>query len=220
MSWLSKFLTSSIGRKLVMSLTGLFLIIFLLIHLTGNIMVLLPDEGAAFTGFVDSMESNPLIKVLSIVLILGFVIHIFQGFILYFKNRNSKGGKYAVTATDNASWASKNMALLGTVIFLFLIIHFMDFFVPMKVLQQYDHNELYHKVILAFQNPIYVVLYVIGMISLGFHLAHGFQSAFQTLGVNDKKYTPFIKKLGILYSVIVPLLFALIPIIVFLTHSK
>ncbi len=220
MSWLSNFLTSAIGRKLVMSLTGLFLIVFLLIHLTGNIMILLPDEGASFSGFVDAMESNPLIKVMSIVLILGFVIHIIQGILLYFKNRHSKGGKYAVTPKDNATWASKNMALLGTIIFLFLIIHFMDFFIPMKVLKEYDHHELYHKVIAAFQNPIYVVLYVIGMISLGFHLAHGFQSAFQTLGVNNEKYSPFIKKLGMLYSIIVPLLFALIPIVVFLTHQN
>ncbi len=220
MSWVSNFLTSSIGRKLVMSLTGLFLIVFLLIHLTGNIMVLIPDEGASFTGFVEAMEANPLIKVMSIVLMLGFAIHILQGIMLYFKNRQSKGAKYAVTPKDNATWASKNMALLGTIIFLFLIIHFMDFFIPMKVLKQYGQHELYHKVILAFQNPVYVVLYVIGMISLGFHLAHGFQSAFQTLGVNHPKYTPFIKRLGMLYSVIVPLLFALIPIIVYITHQK
>lgn len=215
MNWFVKFLTSNIGRKLVMSLTGLFLITFLVIHLIGNIQIILDPSGGNFTAFTHFMETNPLIKVMAYVLYAGFLIHIIQGFILYFVNRKSKGPKYAVSNNVETSIASKNMTLLGTLLLVFLIVHMGDFFVPLKVTHEITEQQLFQRIIDLYHNIGYVIFYVIGMIVLGFHLSHGFQSAFQTLGINHKKYTPFIKSLGLAYSIIIPLGFALIPLIVY-----
>ncbi|MEZ4908430.1 MAG: hypothetical protein R2771_12485 [Saprospiraceae bacterium] len=119
MNWFIKLLRSSLGKKLIMALTGLFLIIFLKIHLIGNSLLLLDDNGAAFNGFVEFMEHNPLIKLMSVFLILGFVIHIVQGIDVYIRNRKAKGKSYAVTTTANASIFSKYMFWFGITISIF-----------------------------------------------------------------------------------------------------
>lgn len=228
MSWITNFLKSSIGKKLVMSLTGLFLILFLLIHLIGNLQLLMPDEGKAFNIYADFMSGNPLIKVVSLGLYAGILLHAIQGILIAVENRKAKGRKYAVNTGDNGSWASKSMALLGLLILFFLCVHMGDFWVKIRftdALEMVSYPELdhevqnvYKRVNLAFANVWIVVIYMIGLLALALHLLHGFQSAFTTLGLQHKKYSPLIKMIGVAYSVLIPIGFALIPLYMFFSH--
>jgi len=228
--WIIKFLTSSIGRKLLMSLTGLFLILFLTVHLAGNLQLLKNDGGEAFNSYAYIMTHNPLIKLISYGNYFFILLHAFVGILLFFQNKGAKGSKYAVSTNENAEWASKNMALLGTLILAFIFLHMGDFWFKMKMQQEwnptgdwlsmYDSTSLGHPVVDLYERVSYsfkqlwiVIAYLIGLLVLGFHLNHGFASAFQTLGINHKKYTPMIKGLGKAYSIIVPLCFAIIPIV-------
>lgn len=215
MKWIIKFFQSTLGRKLIMSLTGLFLILFLIVHLIGNIKVIADDGGKSFTNFVVFMEHNPLIKITAWGLYFFILLHAIQGAIIWFINRKTKGKTYAVNTRANATWASKNMFYLGILIFIFLVIHMGDWWLELKILHEYDDSALYQNVIDTFKIPGYVILYEFAMIALFFHLKHGFQSAFQTLGVNHKKYTPIIKGLGWIYSIVVPLGFFIIPLYVY-----
>lgn len=223
MSWFSNFLTSSIGRKVIMSLTGLFLIIFLVIHLIGNLQLLSPDDGMSFNIYAYFMTHNPLIKTVSYLLYAFILIHAVQGWMLWSKNRKARGGqKYAVKntrAVGTNSFAASNMGWLGTIIFIFLVIHMYQFWLQMKLgntpLVTYEGHEvkdLYTIVMDAYSNIGYVIFYVVSMVVVAYHLLHGFQSAFQTLGLNHRKYTPFIKGVGLVYSILVPLGFAIIPL--------
>ena len=225
MRWIINFMTSSLGQKVIMSLTGLFLITFLIVHLLGNISLMFDDEGYAFNTYAYFMTQNPLIKTVSLGLYFFIALHTIQGLMITFKNRMARGQGYAVKAKDNASFSSRNMALLGTLVLAFLFIHMGDFWLKMKLdmlpivsYEGYDAPmaDLYKRVSIAFQNPLLVVAYVIGQIVLALHLWHGFQSAFQSLGLNHPKYTPLIKGLGKAYSILVPAGFALIPIYHFL----
>jgi succinate dehydrogenase / fumarate reductase cytochrome b subunit len=213
-----------------MSLTGLFLILFLVVHLLGNFQLLKDDGGEAFNQYTYFMTHFPLIKIISYGLYLFIIIHTVQGLSLWAANRRAKGQTYAVKATQpGVTWASKNMALLGTLIFAFLLIHMGDFWAKMKLgmmskvsypnfHEGIEIANLYERVAEAFSNPIIIVIYVVGQVVLAFHLWHGFQSAFQTLGWNHPKYTPLIKGIGKGYSILIPLGFAIIPILFYLTH--
>ena len=221
MRWLTDFLTSSIGKKLVMSLTGLFLVLFLVIHLIGNLQLLIPDGGKTFNVYAKFMTTNPLIKVASIGLYSGILLHAIQGILIWWQNRNSKGKKYATSTSANGSWMSKNMALLGTLILFFLCVHMGDFWYKMKFTDElamvtYDGTEmkdLYSRVAMAFSQTWIVIVYLIGLVALALHLIHGFQSAFTTLGLRHKKYTPIIKAIGWGYSILIPLAYAAIPLV-------
>lgn len=222
MNWFSSFITSSIGQKLIMSLTGLFLILFLVVHLAGNLQLLNNDGGESFNIYAKFMTSNPLIKTVSYGLYAFILLHAIQGILLAVKNRKARGNKrYAVQTTANTSFASRNMALLGTLILFFLGIHMGDFWYQMKFTDQlamvtYDgqeYKDLYAKVATTFSQPWFVVVYVVSMVVLGIHLWHGFQSAFQTLGLRHRKYTPLIQWIGKAYSVVIPVLYALIPLV-------
>lgn len=224
MSWFIQFLTSSIGRKLVMSLTGLFLVTFLIVHLAGNLQLLYNDDGEAFNIYAKFMTTNPLIKFTSFGLYFFIVLHAIQGFVLAFVNKSRKGSKYGVQTKDNASWASRNMALLGTLILFFLFIHMGDFWLKMKLgdvsMVSYDGYDgqvqnLYERVYISFKELWIVIVYLIGLVALAFHLHHGFASAFQTLGLRHKKYTPMIKGVGLLISILIPLAFAIIPLFIY-----
>jgi len=215
MKWIITFFRSSLGRKLIMSLTGLFLITFLMVHLIGNIKLIFDDDGKSFTDFVVFMEHNPLIKITAWGLYFFILLHIIQGTIIWMTNKKTKGKTYAVKTGANASWASKNMFYLGLLILVFLVIHLGDWFLELKIKHEYNDEALYQNVIDTFKIPAYVVLYELGMIALFFHLKHGFQSAFQTLGVNSSKYTPIIKGLGWIYAIVVPLGFFIIPLYVY-----
>jgi len=222
MKWLLNFLTSSIGQKLVMSLTGLFLITFLIVHLIGNIQLLYGDNGVAFNVYAKFMTGNPLIKTVSWGLYFFILLHAVQGIILWLKNKSAKGSQYAVQG-KNSSWASKNMGPLGMIMLIFLIIHMYQFWLKMKLgtvtpvtIDGVEVQNLYAQVVYVFTNPLFVIFYVVCMVAIAFHLAHGFQSAFQSLGLNHKKYTPIIKFVGLAYSILVPLGFALIPIVMYM----
>ena len=221
MGWMVRFLSSSIGQKLVMSLTGLFLIVFLIIHLAGNLQLLYDDGGKKFNIYAYLMTHNPVIKTISYGLYFFILLHAVVGILVKRKNSLARGKTYLKNPTAGNSWASRNMAQLGILLFVFLCIHMGDFWYKMKVgalpvieYEGYDHaiSNLYIRVQAAYEIWWLVAIYVISMVVLAFHLQHGFQSAFQSLGLRHKKYTPIIAALGLLYSVLVPIGFALIPL--------
>jgi succinate dehydrogenase / fumarate reductase cytochrome b subunit len=214
MKWITDFLISSIGRKLIMGLTGLFLVLFLAVHLFGNVNLLINDEGEAFTNYVQLMKLNPVIKLTAYLLYLFIILHSIQGTLLWINNRRAKGQSYAVSTSANASFAAKNMFYLGVLIFVFLVLHMGDFWLKMKT-GSLDEYTLYSGVVATFKIPGYLVVYEIGIIALFFHLRHGFQSAFQTLGLNHSKYTPVIKAVGWLYSIVISLGYFIIPLYVY-----
>jgi succinate dehydrogenase / fumarate reductase cytochrome b subunit len=218
MKWFTDLLSSSLGRKLIMALTGLFLISFLVIHCTINAMIFLNDKGEAFSHWGHFMGTNPIIRTLEIGLVAGFLIHIFQGLALWRGNHAARPVKYSVTAPPPAStWYSRSMGLLGTLLLLFLILHTSHFWIPNRANQftQGEELPLYKLMFTVFANPWIVAFYVIGCISLFWHLLHGFASAFQSLGLNHLKYNGIISFVGTAFSIVVPLIFALMPIAVY-----
>lgn len=215
MTW-KHFFTSSIGKKFVMGLTGLFLISFLVIHASVNALIFQQDNGEMFNQFAYFMSHNFFLRILEIGLFLGLLLHIIQGLILWRQNSKARPVRYKVNnPSANSKWYSRSMGLLGTLLLLFLIMHLYHFWLGTKnaMLFQNDapHN-LFNEMKEVFSNPVVVILYLLGLISLGFHLLHGFQSAFQTFGLNHKKYTPLIKGLGVAYTIIITLLFASMPL--------
>lgn len=205
---MSGFLSSSLGRKVVMALSGLFLIIFLLVHLGVNLTLFAGQE--TFNAASHFMGHNPLIQVMQYVLAAGFIIHIVMGIKLELKNKAARPIKYVKNnPAANAGWASRNMIVTGVIILLFLILHLKDFFVEIKFGHVPDDYEL---VTQLFKNPIYVVLYVISFIMLGIHLSHGFQSSFTSVGARTPKYLKCVKNLGVAYSYFIALGFSVIAI--------
>lgn len=212
------FIQSSIGRKFVVGLTGLFLISFLVVHVGINSTILLGDGGETFNEAAHFMSHNWLIRIMEIGLLAGILAHIALTLKLHFDNKSKRPVGYAVSgASANSKWYSRSMTLLGTLLLIFLVIHMSDFWVDAKkaVYITGEEENTYLDVKEALQNPILLLIYIAGFISLGFHLLHGFPSAFQTLGLNHKKYTPVIKTLGTAFSIIVPGLFALIALALF-----
>lgn len=222
MNWLTRFFTSSLGQKVIMSLTGIFLILFLIVHLVGNLQLLAGDGGRSFNIYARFMSHNPFIKLISFGLYAGILLHSVQGILLWQENRKAKGMGYQGGRVAGATWASKNMALLGILIFAFLCLHMGDFWVKMRFTDQLTmvtypgHAEavqdIYSRVNIAFQQWWLVLIYVIGTIVLGIHLVHGFQSAFQTLGISHKKYTPAIRTIGWVYAIVTSTGFAIMPL--------
>lgn len=222
MGWFSDFLTSSLGRKLVMSVSGLFLMLFLVVHLIGNLQLLAGDGGQKFNVYTQFMTHNPLIKTISYILYLTILLHAVQGALIWAFNRSAKGVGYAVNTGANASFASRYMFMLGAVIFIFLIVHLYQFWLQMKLgntaMINYGDEQvkdLYTLVSSAYANLFYVLFYVVSMVFLGYHLWHGFQSAFQTLGLNHPKYNGLIQLTGKIYAVVIPTGFAIIPLIMY-----
>lgn len=220
MTWITAFLTSSIGRKLVMSLTGLFLILFLTVHLLGNLQLMKDDGGVAFNTYAYFMAHNPVIKTISIGLYFFIMMHAVVGILLWRKNAQAKGVDNAMKNKKNVGFASNNMAWLGILVFAFLMLHMGDFWykmkfvdaVQMQTIEGKSVKDLYVMVAYSFENVWIVIAYLVGLFALSMHLWHGFESAFQTLGINHKKYTPVIKFLGRAFSIIVPLIFAYMPL--------
>lgn len=218
MTW-KHFFTSSIGKKLIMGLTGLFLIVFLIVHAAVNSCIFLNDGGETFNSVAHFMSHNWILRFIEVGLFAGLILHIVQGLILWKQNSKARPVKYSVNAaSENSKWYSRSMGLLGTLLLFFLIIHVSKFFLDTKIALYADggasdasHN-LFEEMKAEFQKWWVVGIYILGLISLFWHLIHGFQSAFQTLGINHKKYTPIIKIIGIGYTVVICLLFALMPI--------
>lgn len=224
MSWVKNTFSSSVGKKFIMSITGLFLIVFLVTHLIGNVSLLF-KSGDAFNEYAHFMKHNPLIIVGEVVMFLGFLFHIVDGLALEKSNRSKRSQGYAVSHSHKkVSWTSRYMGPFGVVILAFLILHLYDFFrfkyvvtPPSTEVNGVEMADLHSIVVNVFSTDIFhVIIYSVAMLVIGLHLHHGFQSAFQSLGLNHKKYTPAIQIVGKAYAVIIPLLFALIPIFIYL----
>ncbi len=205
-----------------MALTGLFLISFLVVHLIGNLQLLKDDGGHAFNVYAEFMTSNVIIKTISYSLYASIIIHVVWAILLTRENTKARGKGYAVVKNSSA-WTSRNMGILGTLIFIFLVIHLKDFWavmhwggIPKVTYGDREVKDLYTLVGIWFDKGWYVALYVVCMVVLAFHLWHGFASAFQTLGLNHVKYNPVIRFVGRAFAIIVPALFALIPVWMFL----
>lgn len=219
MSWVTQMFTSSLGRKFVMAITGLFLCSFLIIHLTGNLLTLVPDGGLSFNAFTHFMEHTIVIKILEYVLFAGFIIHIIQAAVISYRNRLSRPVKYAVSSgANNSTWYSRNMGVLGVIILIFLVIHLRDFFYELKFgdddfgLDANGNVNLYKEVVATFGLLPYALLYFVAMFGLGYHLWHGFQSAFRSLGIAHKKYQPMIEGLGKIYTIVITGGFMFLPV--------
>ncbi|HWW41183.1 succinate dehydrogenase cytochrome b subunit [Pedobacter sp.] len=213
--------SSSIGKKLIMGITGLFLVLFLIVHCFINALIFINDGGLTFNIGAHFMATNWLIRAGEIVLFVGLIAHIVQGARLTFQNQAARPVKYAVSnGNANSKWYSRSMGLLGTLLLIFLIVHLSNFWVVSRftgipTTDANGHEDLFAVMKETFKNIWIVVLYVLAMVSLAYHLLHGFSSAFQTLGWNHKKYTPLIKGVGVWYSIIIALLFALMPIAIY-----
>ncbi|HET9057137.1 MAG TPA: succinate dehydrogenase cytochrome b subunit [Chitinophagaceae bacterium] len=230
MTWKQIF-TSSVGKKITMGITGLFLISFLVIHMGINacifkdLTVLDPnDNGDMFNRAADYMGRAVVIRIMELVLFLGFFVHIIQGLLLEFENRGRRKINYAVNLGNRGSkWYSRSMGLLGTILLLFLILHWWHFWIPSRFTHAGLENEIvlsngrishdmFNLMKVTFSEWWVVAVYVAACISLAYHLLHGFQSAFRTLGLSNSRYISLINAVGIGYSVLVPLIFALMPI--------
>jgi len=214
---------SSITKKVVMALAGLFLITFLVLHLVINLLLLRNDDGAAYMQAVEFMTTNPLIKVMEIFLFGGFIVHIFIGITIQIFNWMARPKRYKVEGFSHTSFFSKYMIHTGAIILVFLVIHFINFYFKklgwVAPPEGVEREDFYQMALMLFSSEFYAILYMVLMVFLGFHLHHAFQSAFQTLGLNHSKYTPFIKGLSTLYSIVVPLGFALIPLIILISKN-
>lgn len=225
MKWFVDLLTSTIGRKVLMALTGIFLILFLAVHLAGNLQLLKDDGGASFNLYASFMSSNPLIQVVSKVNFGLILLHVVVAIILTIRNRSARGPVgYAAQSGKSSTWSSRNMGVLGTILLVFLVIHLKDFWavmhfdgnMPKTTIEGVEYRNIYAVVDVWFHTGWYVALYVFCMAAVGFHLWHGFASAFQSLGLNHLKYNGLIAFVGKGFAVIVPLLFALIPILMYM----
>lgn len=218
MSWKNAF-NSSVGKKIQMSLTGLFLILFLLVHCYVNAMIFWNDGGEKFTEAAHFMGTNVIIRITEIGLFAFLILHIVQGLRLWIQNRSRRNTRYSVSAGNATSkWYSRSMGILGTLILLFLVLHISAFWAPNRASQTMGNGELdlYGMMRDAFQNIAVVIIYIFGCISLAWHLVHGFFSAFQTLGLAMNKYKGIIKSVGVAFSIIIPLIFALMPLAFYL----
>lgn len=225
MSWVTKTLKSTLGRKLIMALTGLFLILFLTGHVSGNLLLFKADGGEAFNVYAKFMTTNPAVKLLSYLTYISVIGHVIYSVLLSRHNKSARPVSYAESkASTNSAWSSRNMGVLGTIILIFLVVHLQGFWarmhwgeMPMVTYGNEEYKNLFLVVSEAFKQEWLVALYVISMGFLGFHLSHGFASAFQTLGLNHKKYSPAIKAIGRFYCIVVPALFASMPLYIYFT---
>lgn len=233
MKW-SQFFTSSVGKKLVMSLTGIFLISFLIVHVGLNACIWAMDKGEMFNKSAHFMATTVVVRIMEVGLFAGIILHIIQGYVLEAKNLSRRGKSYAINLGNKGSrWYSRTMGLLGTLLFLFLIMHVYHFWVPSRMggvanvhaLAEVDYNgktyhNLYAEMQEVFKNPVVVILYILGCISLAYHLMHGFHSAFRTLGVHNNRYLKMLRSFGIGFAVIVCLAFAMMPLSFYLGWVK
>lgn len=209
MSRFLKLINSSVGKKIVMSLTGIFLCTFLVVHLSGNLLLFKSEE--AFNAYSEFMKTNPVVRVIEIGLALFFFFHIFNGTYLWLQNKRARPKGYNVYKfRDNAELSSRIVAVTAVFVFLYLITHLYHFTLPARFTD--PEGSLYVRVIVAFADPLFSAFYLISFILLGYHLKHGFQSAFQTLGLRDKKYTPLLNIIAVIFWFLVPFGYSVITV--------
>lgn len=232
MTWKQMF-TSSIGKKLVMALTGLFLITFLIVHAGLNACIWANDNGELFNVAAHFMGTTIVVRIIEVGLFLFIILHLVQGYLLSYEYQKKRSVKYAVAYGEKGSkWYSRSMGILGTLLLLFLIMHVYHFWVPSRFggmanimpLAQVtypdsvkEYHNLYAEMLNVFQgNPLIVLLYVIGCISLAYHLMHGFESSFRTIGVHNNRYLKMLRYTGRAFAIIVSVAFAMMPISMYL----
>ena len=223
MSNSSSMFKSSLGKKLVMGITGLFLISFLMVHCFLNSLIFMNDGGETFNLGAEFMAKNWVIRAMEIVLFGGLLWHIIQAAILTRENKKARPVAYAASnPSANSKWYSRSMGLLGTILLIFLIIHLRHFWVVSRFTDEITSGRetLFNEMKEVFSQLWVVVLYCLAMVSLGYHLLHGFKSAFQTLGWNHVKYNSMIEKTGVIISIVLPVLFAAMPIAIYMGLIK
>lgn len=227
MTWKQMF-TSSIGKKFVMALTGIFLISFLLVHVGLNACIWANDNGEMFNVAAHFMGSTILVRIMEVGLFAGIILHLVQGYLLTIEYQKKRPVGYAVSYGEKGSkWYSRSMGLLGTLLLLFLIMHVYHFWIPsrfggmgnVQALQEIKYEDsvksyhnLFNEMLVVFESPLVVGLYVLGCLSLCYHLMHGFESAFRTVGVHNNKYLKMLRFTGRAFAIIVSLAFAMMPI--------
>lgn len=228
--------TSSIGKKLVMSLTGIFLITFLVIHVGLNACIWANDNGELFNVSAHFMGTTILVRIMEVGLFAGIIIHLLQGYLLSYEYQKKRSVGYAVKYGERGSrWYSRSMGLLGTLLLLFLIMHVYHFWVPSRFggianvtpLQEVKYEDsvkkyhnLYAEMLNVFQNPLIVILYVLGCISLAYHLMHGFESSFRTIGVHNNRYLKMLRFTGRGFAIVISIAFAMMPVSMYLGWVK
>ena len=201
-----------------MAITGLFLISFLFIHLVINLFTLAPTKDL-FNDAAHFMATNPVIFAMQYILALGFIIHIIMGIKLTIQNKMARSQNYAYNnMSSNTDFSSRSMIISGGLIIVFLILHLRDYFYQMKFVGLPEGTTDYDLVVTLFSNPFYTAVYVFSFIVLGFHLNHGFKSAFQSVGANHNKYNPVIKTISTVYSIMIALGFSTIAIFHFINQ--
>lgn len=257
MNWVTKMFSSSLGQKIIMALTGLFLCSFLIVHMVGNLQLFYNDGGLAFNKYSVFMTTNPLIKTISYLLYASILFHAFKGFWLVYKNKKARPTAYAVyDGKSNSHWTSRSMGILGTLILVFIVVHMANFWyeykfghipytryitdlrtgeivtaeaMPAEFVMASKMEEsidgfnkitivknLYLEVSEEFKEWYLVALYVFAMFGIGFHLFHGFKSAFQSMGLHHKKYNGLINFIGTwFFSILIPAAFAAMPLYFF-----
>lgn len=221
-----------------MAATGLFLCLFLVGHLLGNLQLIFVTgmEGQLqFNEYALFMTSNPVVKILSYLTYISILFHASDGLVLTIRNRKARPTHYAYNKPSaNSMWSSRNMGILGTVILAFIVVHMYNFWAKMHFsempVQKMGPDGLLkepikdlHTIVMAFFNPsentlalVAVIFYVVAMAAVAFHLTHGFHSAFQSLGLNHPKYNKCIRIFGYGFAILIPLGFAIIPVMIFL----
>lgn len=202
---------SSIAQKFIVGLTGLFLCSFLVVHLTGNLLLFKDDGGAAFDAYSHFMSTNGVIRTMELVLAAGFLAHVAYATRVWLKNRKARPTRYAMNRPmENSSLASRSMHWTGAVVFIFLVVHLRTFFVPARF-SGGNPPSMFELVQSAFSSPLYDAFYLVSLALLGYHLRHGFQSAFQSLGLR-----PFaravIEIVAVIFWLIIPIGFATMPV--------
>ncbi len=210
---------------MVVALTGLFLCTFLIVHLSANFILLLPESMARelYNSYSTTLRESPLIKIIAYVLYAAILLHAFYALLITLRNRKAKPEKYVVNhSNENSTWTSQNMGLIGTIILLFLVLHLANFWARIKLgigeevgLDALGNRDVYEVAYTLFHNIYYVIFYTLISIPLGLHLHHGLKSAFKSLGFYHKKGLQLLAKVSVIYAVIMGVGFGIIPIIVY-----
>jgi len=211
---------TSVGQKLLVGVTGLFLCSFLVVHLSGNLLLFKKDGGRAFDTYSEFMSTNTAIRTMEIVLFAGFLIHIIFAVSAWISNRLSRPARYLQNrASENSALESRLTFVTGSVVFVFLVVHLRSFFVPTRFAAAGTKISMYELVRAAFSSPIYDGFYVVAMALLAYHLRHGFQAAFQTFGIRPGR-EKVIDLIAIIFWLLIPIGFAIMPLYFLWTRAK
>jgi succinate dehydrogenase / fumarate reductase, cytochrome b subunit len=222
MSRFRRLLSSSVGTKLLIGLTGLALFIYLILHLAGNALIFAGPD--VFNEYSHALISNPLIIPIEIGLLLVFVLHVYKAGRMWVDNQAARPDKYQKTAyaghTSRKSFASSSMIVSGAIIFFFVLVHVKQFKFGSwyQVAGSDEIRDLYRTEIEVFQQPFWVLFYVVGTLVAGLHLRHGIASGFQSIGVDHPLYTKRLTRLGIVLAIVIGGGLAVIPVLIYFTH--